>query len=155
MVKHLDSQAISPDRVVGAISALVRSEHRHAAYLAQSLDLSAADSLALYHLADEPLSSSALGERLGLTSGSVTALVDRLVKRKLVRRVAHETDRRVVLVQMTKTGHAASWEQIQFFVRGAFAASASLTEQERKTVEGFLVTLVSIIDADTNRLQKP
>jgi DNA-binding MarR family transcriptional regulator len=62
----------------------------------------------------------------------VTALVDRLIKRKLVRRVSHETDRRVVLVEMTKTGNAASWAQIQYVVRGASAASAALTGQDAK-----------------------
>jgi DNA-binding MarR family transcriptional regulator len=63
--------------VVGAVSQLIRSEHRHAAYLGLAMDLSPADTLALYHLANEPLLASALAERLGLTSGSVTALIDR------------------------------------------------------------------------------
>jgi DNA-binding MarR family transcriptional regulator len=37
-----------------------------------------------------------LGERLQLTSGSVTALADRLERMGLVRRVPHPTDRRTV-----------------------------------------------------------
>jgi DNA-binding MarR family transcriptional regulator len=42
----------------------------------------------------------------------MTALVD-LIAGKLVRRVAHETDRRVVLIEMTKAGHTHSWDRLQ------------------------------------------
>jgi DNA-binding MarR family transcriptional regulator len=154
MTKNLDSQAISPDQVVGVVSALIRAEHRHAAYMARSLHLPAADSLALYHLANEPLSASALGERLGLTSGSVTALVDRLIRKGFVQRHAHETDRRVVLVEMTKQGHEAAWNVVQYFVRDTFALCGELSAVERKTIERFLQKLVTVIDADTDRQQR-
>jgi DNA-binding MarR family transcriptional regulator len=151
MAKYLDNQGISPDEVVGAVSALVRAEHRHAAYLAQAMELSAADTLALYHLANEPLSASALGERLGLTSGSMTALVDRLIARKLVCRVAHETDRRVVLIEMTKAGHTHSWNRLQHFIGDVVRLSVELSPADRVVVERFVRGLTDAIDTDTDR----
>ncbi len=156
MVKSLDGQDISPptspDALVGAISALIRAEHRHAAYVASSLALPLADTLALYHLANEPLSARALGDRLNLTSGSVTALIDRLVDNKIARRKPHPDDRRVVMVELTKHGHAQSWKVLQFFIGDVIAAAIELPADERATVTKFLVSLVEKIDADTERL---
>jgi MarR family transcriptional regulator, organic hydroperoxide resistance regulator len=117
------------------------------------MDLPLADALALYHLADEPLSASVLGDRLGLTSGSVTALVDRLVGRKLARRRAHDSDRRVVLVEMTKTGHAQSWNSLQHFIGDVVQLCVELEPAERATVDRFLRRLIAIIDTDTEQLQ--
>jgi DNA-binding MarR family transcriptional regulator len=153
MTKSLDSQDITADEVVGVISALIRSEHRHAAFVASTLDLPLADTLALYHLANEPLSAKALGEHLNLTSGSVTALIDRLVDRKIARRLRHPTDRRVVLVELTKTGHAQSWKVMQFFIGGVVALANELSPAERIAVNRFLRQLVEAIDTDTHRLK--
>jgi DNA-binding MarR family transcriptional regulator len=143
--------ATGTGEVVGAISALIRSEHRHAAYLGLAMGLSSADTLALFHLANEPLSASTLGERLGLTSGSVTALVDRLTERKMVKRRPSDSDRRMVYVEMTKAGHAASWKQLMHFVMSVEQAAASLSPGEQRTVAHFLATLTELIDADTDR----
>ena len=45
--------------------------------------------------------ASEIGQALGLTSGSVTALVDRLEAAKLVKRSVSEADRRAILVELT------------------------------------------------------
>src|SRR6185503_17673612 len=42
-----------------------------------------------------------IGRRIGLTSGAITAAVDRLEERGLVERTAHPTDRRARIVQLT------------------------------------------------------
>jgi DNA-binding MarR family transcriptional regulator len=154
MTSSLDNQDISSNEVVGAISALIRAEHRHAAFLAQTMDLPAADTLALYHLANEPLSASALGDRLGLTSGSVTALIDRLVNKDMARRTHHPTDRRVVLVELTEHAHSESWQLLQHFIGDVTAESAQLTASDRVVVHRFLNSLTSLIDDDTKRLRQ-
>jgi DNA-binding MarR family transcriptional regulator len=153
MSRLLDGQDTRPPAVVAAVSALIRAEHRHAAFLAQAMDLPAADMLALYHLANEPLSSKALGERLGLTSGSITVLVDRLVVRKLARRTNHETDRRIVLVELTHIGRARSFKLLQHFIGDVQALDALLTTEERIVVDRFLRRLTERVDEDTTRLQ--
>ena len=48
-----------------------------------------------------PLSAGDLAKRTGLTSGAVTRLIDRLVERGSVRRLADTEDRRRVLVEIT------------------------------------------------------
>jgi DNA-binding MarR family transcriptional regulator len=152
MGKSLDSQDISADLIIGAVSALIRAEHRHAAFVATTLGLPLADTLALYHLANEPLSAKALGERLNLTSGSITALIDRLVDRKIARRLPHPSDRRAVMVELTKTGHSQSWEVMQFFVGKVIALATELPPAERIIINRFLERLVEAVQTDTDRL---
>jgi len=45
-----------------------------------------------------------IGEKVLLTSGSITTAVDRLEKKDLVKREKSELDRRVVLVHLTESG---------------------------------------------------
>ena len=85
---------VSAAAVVGALSAVIRAEHRHAAFLAPAIDLGLNEVLALYHLANEPLTAGGLHNRVGLSTGSVTALIDRLAHLGLVERRPHRTDRR-------------------------------------------------------------
>jgi MarR family 2-MHQ and catechol resistance regulon transcriptional repressor len=51
-----------------------------------------------------PLSAKQLGEKVLLTSGSMTAAVDRLAARGLVRREDDAHDRRACIVQLTAAG---------------------------------------------------
>jgi MarR family 2-MHQ and catechol resistance regulon transcriptional repressor len=56
----------------------------------------------LLHKGPEPV--NIIGKKVLLTSGSITAAVDRLESRKLVRRTADPKDGRSRIVQLTKTG---------------------------------------------------
>jgi MarR family 2-MHQ and catechol resistance regulon transcriptional repressor len=53
-----------------------------------------------------PLSISCVGEKVLLTSGSMTAAVDRLEAKNLVVRKSHATDRRTKLIELTPAGRA-------------------------------------------------
>jgi MarR family 2-MHQ and catechol resistance regulon transcriptional repressor len=56
----------------------------------------------LLHKGPQPV--NIIGRKVLLTSGSITAAVDRLESRKLLRRTADPKDRRNRIVQLTKTG---------------------------------------------------
>ena len=72
---------------------------RMRAALARRAGISGTDLDALEHLeADGPLTQRDLGERLSLTSGAVTMLVDRLEQAGWVHRRPHPGDRRYVLI---------------------------------------------------------
>jgi DNA-binding MarR family transcriptional regulator len=49
-----------------------------------------------------PISAGDLGKEAGLTTGAVTAVIDRLVVKGYLRRVADPSDRRRVLVELTE-----------------------------------------------------
>jgi MarR family transcriptional regulator, 2-MHQ and catechol-resistance regulon repressor len=101
-----------------------------------------------------PLPVNQIGKKVLLTSGSITVAVDRLEKRGLVERRAHDTDRRARIVHLTREGkklitriyaeHAADMEKL---------AAASLTKAERKT----LISLLKKIgyQAATQRNETP
>ncbi len=82
-----------------------------------------------------PLPVNEIGKKVLLTSGSITAAVDRLEDKELVERRAHGTDRRAKVVHLTSKGkklithvyadHAADMEQL---------AAASLSRKDRETL---------------------
>jgi DNA-binding MarR family transcriptional regulator len=64
-------------------------------------DLNSADRRALSLISQGPQTASAIAKETALSPAAVTALIDRLEKRKLVQRRADASDRRKVLVEAT------------------------------------------------------
>ena len=79
--------------------------------IAEQLGVGTTEVVALGHLyQDGPLTPRDLGQLLGLTSGSVTALLDRLGKSGFVSRTQNPNDRRSLLATVTPAGrHAMQW----------------------------------------------
>lgn len=69
--------------------------------IADQIGINATDLLCLAWLerAEQPASAKALATFLGISTGSTTALIDRLEKRKLLARAPHPTDRRGLSLQ--------------------------------------------------------
>jgi DNA-binding MarR family transcriptional regulator len=143
---------MSTDSVATLVSAVIRAEHRHAARLAAALELPLTDTVALHHLAHEPLTAGRLGALLGLSSGSTTALIDRLAAQGYAARAPHDTDRRSIIVSLTESGHRRTWEAVRSFVGALEKAEQELADPARESVGAFLARLAQLIDADTDRL---
>jgi DNA-binding MarR family transcriptional regulator len=62
--------------------------------------------LAIVEGAGEPLEPSVIADRLLITTGSVTSLLDNLEKRGLIRRQPHPQDRRKLLIDITPAAQA-------------------------------------------------
>ena len=91
-----------PDLMAASVQRFGLERDRMRAALASEAGISATDLDALEHLeADGPLTQRQLGDRLSLTSGAVTMLVDRLEDAGWVRRRPHPSDRRYVLVELS------------------------------------------------------
>ena len=145
---------VSPGEVVGALSAVIRAEHRHAVHLVPAMGLGLSDVLALYHLANEPLGAKALADRVGLSTGSTTALIDRLVAQGMVHRHAHPTDRRAVVIEMTTDGHAQTFSRMQQFIVAIERLATSLDSRQRVAVVDFLRSVEHVISTETDRLDE-
>ena len=139
--------------VVGAVSELLRAEHRHAAYLAPAMGIGLTDVLALYHLANEPLTAGALADRVGLSTGSVTALVDRLETNELAARTPDTSDRRVSNIEMTANGHARTFAALEYFIGEVEQLCAAHSLEDQVIINGFRRALTEIVDRDTERLR--
>ena len=89
------------------LSDLVR-EHssavlRHAAATAKRMGLESSELAALEHLqAAGAMTQKRLGERLSMSPGAVTAMIDRLELRGYVERTPNPEDRRSAVVRITK-----------------------------------------------------
>ena len=79
-----------------------------------------------------------IGERLLVTRGTVTGLLDSLEKRGLVRRTPHPRDRRMLLVELT----ADARPLMRKVARGLFPAQEEMTsvlsDREKETLVGLL-----------------
>ena len=88
--------------LAGRLQRFGLARDRMRAGLAREAGISETDLDALEHLeADGPLTQRELGDRLSITSGAVTMLIDRLEAAGWVKRGPHPTDRRYVLLELT------------------------------------------------------
>ena len=84
-----------------------RTLTRHATRSIEALDMCLSDFAILEALLHKgPQSVRELGRRIDLTSGSMTAAIDRLETRHLVARADHATDRRAWVIHLTPAGKA-------------------------------------------------
>jgi DNA-binding MarR family transcriptional regulator len=103
--------------------------------------------LMILDAAPEPLAPHQLGERLLVTRGTVTGLLDTLQRQGLVRRVPHPSDRRMLLIELTETGRTmlrAAW-------RTHFPAQTEmmsvLSDSEKETLVRLLGRLQAHLEA--------
>jgi DNA-binding MarR family transcriptional regulator len=99
-----------------------------------------------------PLSAKAIGEYTGLTSGSVTRMIDRLVAKGWAARREDPDDRRRVLVEFTASGRRRT---APFYGPMALAAGQALAAYGDKDLElilGFMERMREVGLAQTARL---
>ena len=109
------------------------------------LDLTMRQARTLFHLSEGPRRMREIAAFLGTGMPSATSMIDRLVKKGLVRRIEDATDRRVVACELTGDG----MEAVERFwsMRRARAESMAdaLTDEELEQVALALDILVRAI----------
>ena len=75
-----------------------------------------------------------IGKKIGLTSGSITAAVDRAETKKWVTRLPDPEDRRVVRIDLTGDGRHVIAESLQKHAAVLEEAAAALSAEERSTL---------------------
>jgi MarR family transcriptional regulator, 2-MHQ and catechol-resistance regulon repressor len=75
-----------------------------------------------------------IGGRIGLTSGAITAAIDRLEGCGLVQREAHESDRRARVVRLTARGKVQAAKVFAGHKEAMDRAASGLSERERATL---------------------
>lgn len=95
------------------------------------LSNAAAQTLAIIEGAGEALAPSTIAERLMITTGSMTSLLDTLERRRLVRRQPHPSDRRRLLVELTHEGQAVVDAFLPEIVAVQTEIVAGLSEADR------------------------
>jgi DNA-binding MarR family transcriptional regulator len=112
---------------------------RHAAATAKRMSLEASELAALEHLqATGPMTQKRLGERLSISAGAVTAMIDRLESRGHVERTPNPEDRRSALVLITKAGLEESLRYLWPYIEDMKGVEEGFSEEERAVIERFL-----------------
>ena len=116
-----------------------------------SMGMGETDLLAIRYLleaarADRPMGPRDLAVRLGISSASTTALLDRLTKSGHVRREPHPTDRRALIVRATESADAEVRATLGAMHGRMMAAASDLTPAEAEVVVGFLHAVRDAVD---------
>lgn len=82
---------------------------------------------------------------LGVTTGTLTVTVDRMEKQGMVARVPHETDRRSILVSLTRTGKELFEEHHAHHLRLTQELCAVLTVEESAQFHALLSKLTQAL----------
>jgi DNA-binding MarR family transcriptional regulator len=100
------------------------------------------------------LSPSELGTRLGLTTGSVTAMLDRLERLDLLSRTPHPVDRRKSVVRMTEQAVQRCWALIApHLEEGSKVVRERYDADQLKLVADFLATTTEVQNRHVEQLR--
>ncbi|HEX6492861.1 MAG TPA: MarR family transcriptional regulator [Candidatus Dormibacteraeota bacterium] len=111
---------------------LLMGLHNRQTFDQYQLSASARQILAVVEGAGEPLEPSVIADRLLVTTGSMTSLLDNLERRGLIVRLPHPEDRRKLLIDITPAAQAivdALLPSLHARERDVMAAALSPTEQ--------------------------
>ncbi|MGW5422439.1 MarR family winged helix-turn-helix transcriptional regulator [Streptomyces sp. NPDC003943] len=132
----LQAFAVALRRTIGEVNRLVHG-------FASAESLHSTDVHALSFVLDHPdtVTPGLLREHLGLTSGAVTACLDRLEKAGHIRRSRSEDDRRVVRIHYVPGARAVARAHFMPLAQAADRARDGFTEDELSIVLRYLDAL--------------
>lgn len=131
--KELQKQVFNATREYGVSSVLFRNA------ISKKMGLNVADWECLSLLTLRGISSpTELARYTGLTSGSVTAMLDRLESVGFIKRKPNPNDRRGVLIEVTQHSNPAVGQLVGGVQKGLREIIESYSEKDLKTIVGFL-----------------
>ncbi|CCH48190.1 MarR family winged helix-turn-helix transcriptional regulator [Pseudodesulfovibrio piezophilus] len=83
-----------------------------------------------------------LAERMGVTTGSLTVLADRLETAGMIRRKPHEEDRRSILVELTDQGQTIFEEHDELHNQLTRDITVNLTRKESSQLAAILEKMI-------------
>jgi DNA-binding MarR family transcriptional regulator len=105
-------------------------------------------------LQEGPQTPGELASRLGLTTGAVTSVVDRLSRRGAVNRAPHPDDGRKVLVSADREALAAG-DNVYLSIGAAYAAlHATFSTAELEFLERYLEASIAVTQAEIAALNR-
>jgi len=92
---------------------------------------------------DKAMKMRELAARLGITTGTLTVTIDKLEKKGLVARVAHESDRRSWLIVLTDKGQERFLEHHKFHHKFTEEITEDLSESETRLFAEMMAKIVA------------
>lgn len=138
VMRHTQLLVAEADKVTEAFVALHRMH---------PTDVDALTRVLLAHERGQPMTAGALGEELGVTSGAVTALVDRLERTGILRRVRDQRDRRRVLLESSEQGRALAEQYLAPVRRRSEEVMDQFTPGELEVINRYLASTAAAMAA--------
>lgn len=146
--KDLEKQVFLAARDQGISSVLFRNA------TSRRLGLNVTDSECLSLLAIKGISTpTELARFTGLTTGSATAMLDRLEKAKFIRRKPNPNDRRGVLIEINEQWGATAGPLVAGVQQAHRELIASYTDEELTTIADFLTRFTRNVTEQTELLE--
>jgi len=141
-----------PVDVLNALREFRTSESAMRRRTRSSISMGETDLLALRYLLDAQAAGvgirpTELAARLGITSASMTSLVDRLVAAGHVSREPHPSDRRAVILRPTPGADEEVRHNLNQMHKRMLEAAEELSPEEIKAVMHFLMRMREAVDA--------
>jgi DNA-binding MarR family transcriptional regulator len=137
------------EEAVKNLRAMILAGERYRHVLAERLGLGVTETQAISYLTVfGDRGQTDLASDLGITSGSSTALVDRLERRGIAERYAHPSDRRRVLVRLTDEGR----DVVQTSRAWLLAALADVPDDRLGEASGLLRSIADRLDAHSRQM---
>jgi DNA-binding MarR family transcriptional regulator len=138
---------VSPMGIIGRlneVSSLIARDRLAPVFARFGLQSGEFDVLATLRRSGSPyaLTPTDLYEATMVTSGAMTARLDRLEKAGLIQRAPHPSDRRGVVVQLTAKGLALIDEALTAHVANEHEILAGLTSEDRQVLAKLLAKLI-------------
>src|SRR6266513_4136724 len=134
------------ERVLDLLNSLGSTPFRQLLWQkASELDLNYAQSQVLFYVAEHPgCHMGDVAKAFGVTLPAVTHIVDRLEQKEFVVRGDHPADRRIYVLELTRTGKALAEELQALRVRGLERVLARMSVDNRRRL---VVGLEALVDA--------
>jgi len=146
--RDLEKQVFIAARENGISSVLFRNA------IGRKLDLNVTDSECLSFLTINGVSTpTQLASYTGLTTGSTTAMLDRLEKAKFIERKPNPNDRRGVLVEINKQYTEIVWPFIAGLQKAHRELIASYSDKELETITDFLTRFTNNVKERTKKIK--
>lgn len=150
--KPSDGDLVEPDDIALALGRVDAAHRRMRTRIARSIGLAVADLTALLVISDaRQITPTELATELGHTSGTITALIDRLTAAGQVARIPKEGDRRSVLVVLTSEGDDTVVSVWQQYARAIAAASRTAPHLVDRRVLAALHAVADAIDSEAQQ----
>lgn len=123
--------------------------------LAKKLGLNLTESLCLTLLGIKSVSTpTELAKYTGLTTGSTTTMLDRLEKKKFIKRKSNPNDRRGVLIEIDETYALTAQKLISGIQKAHRELITKYSAKELEIITGFLTKFTDNIDRQTEEIEK-
>jgi DNA-binding MarR family transcriptional regulator len=124
---------------------VIDSSETYSKLVGSKLDVNETDFAAMEELIENgPMTAGDLAKAVGISPGSATVMIDRLVAVGHVTREPNPNDRRGIVVVPNPKSVVAAWKHISPLIEASEEALKEFSENEKQAIEKYLVAMLEV-----------